>query len=303
MCISKVVGHTCGRCGRPAGGNGQLVGCRGRHVCHARSCPRCARRRSAQLLAWGAVLRETLATMSEWCSGVGLDYRPRLVTLTGVYDPSCEEDLTVAALRSRWAGLMDAWRLILKRERELAEDGGSPRHLGAWATVELAGTGHVHLHVLWFGPWVDLPQWISWGREAYPELGEVSDVRAADLDCIAEVAKYPAKIPGAMAADWIAGGECRTEDGRPGLLHPTLAARWEVALFGRRFGERYGSFRSLPHPEDTEVIEASPVPEAPCRVCGGIDWYAVSLSPRTWIRICRAAGVEPLGNPRAYMRC
>jgi hypothetical protein len=193
-CVHHVEGHICEDCGRPAPRNGQIKGRSSNGACHARVCPRCARRRSAQLKAWGEKLKGRIAELQAWCEAHKLDYRLRLVTLTDVYDPSDEACLTVDALRRRKQGLRSAWSEILERVRRVAkltgvydtwEDDAGTWHrkknqiraaenkehaaaIGSWSCVELAGRGHVHLHVAYFGPWVELHEHTS---EDGPEPG------------------------------------------------------------------------------------------------------------------------------------
>lgn len=208
-----------------------------------------------------------------------------------------------------------AWFVVERDPSRVARNARRAAYLGAWAAVELAGTGHVHLHVLFFGPWVELepwgkeyplfPGWIATGRRAYPELGDVADVRLADVSAVAEIAKYPMKGLGATASsfDWLSGdAEGRDDNGDPCLLHPVLAARWEAALLGRRVRDLYGSFRSVPEPEDdTDETEEEVPPSAPC-ACGAESWCPCEVSLKTWWRWCREAGVDPLAGMRAMKR-
>jgi hypothetical protein len=335
-CMHHVKGHICDDCGRPAEKNGQIHGRDRGSTCHARVCPRCARRRSAQVKAWAERLKGVVVEKDTWCRAHGLNYRLRFVTLTDRYDPSSDDDLSVSALRRRWDGLRSAWSEILDRVRRVEKlrdihdftfDEEKDRWrrrknpiraavqrehtaaIGAWSAVELSGVGHAHLHVLYFGPWVDLqpwtseagpePGWTTIGRRAYSRLGDVADVELADFDSIPEIAKYPMKMLGAnnKAAGWLAGESLTTEDGRPGLMNPELAARWEIALFGARIGDRYGSFRAIPAPEDEKITERSIRPTHVCEHCGADAWKLVSWPIPDWVRICKLADVQPFGRP------
>jgi hypothetical protein len=258
--------------------------------------------RSAQLRAWGKELQEHIAALSDTSEGAGVDFRLRLVTLTDVYDPSDEADLTVEALRRRVAGMREAWRVILASVR-----GSVARRvrkmIGSWSNVEMSGTGHVHLHILYFGPYVNLSEWVELGREGYDRLGDIADVRLADINTVAQLAHYPIKTPGGAASRWLAGAEAFDKDGRPALSHPRLVARWEIALFGVRTGDRYGSFRGVKAPENKIVSEKGARPVEPCPCCGSTNWMRVQCSFSDWVRTCDRHGVvEHLGNPRVVNR-
>jgi hypothetical protein len=141
---------------------------------------------------------------------------------------------------------------------------------------------------------------VTIGRRVYSNLGDIADVRIADVNAISEVVKYPAKTPGTnnAAAEWFAGEPLLTDDGAPGLIHPHLAARWEIATSGERIGDRYGSFRAVPPPENEKITERSGRPAHVCTHCGSDHWRKVVWPIPDWVRISRLAGVEPFGRPR-----
>jgi hypothetical protein len=352
-CITSVKAYSCHDCGTPAEQSGRLNGLKDEERCHARSCPRCARIRSAQLKEWGERLQANIACMFAASEAEKLGYRLRFVTLTTRHDPSDADDHTVERLTERLAGLRDAFAAIWKNEldkilsfdlwrpkaipfRELryyrkdrrlgpdkngneivlhkcpervAEQARLAAFLGAWCFVELAGSGHVHLHVLFFGPWVDLNTpagdfgaspagWLDVGRRAFPDLGEVADVRIADGSAVAELAKYPLKVPGAAALDWLAGVPLKAPDGSPGLIHPMLAARWEIALHGVRISDKYGSFRSVGG--DKQPIEPATAPATACPCCGAVAWLAIDLPLPLFLQLCETKSVaRPMGTIRA----
>jgi hypothetical protein len=323
-CMRRVEGRVCGPatdtlqgCGRPRTRgvfrmrpprHGRRVRAEYVHSaerCHLRSCPRCARIRAAHYHEFGAQLVELFGKnrdeqIAHWGS---YDYRPKLVTLTSVRDPADPAAHSVQAMKERIAGLNDALRAILAWVRAECRE---PGWIGAFRAVELAGSGHIHLHVLYHGPFVDLDRWIEVGRggftdrrgrrsPGFPELGSVGDVREADAATIAEVAKYPLKNPGSgeRAGEWI-GGEKRT------VIHPVLVARWEVATYNTRLVERYGLCRQVEAPDEDAENEETETPEdpiAPC-VCGCAETRIVVVPTRDWISLCRVAGVAPFGTPR-----
>ena len=282
-CMRRVEGRVCGDSADPAVGCGRPrtrgvfrmkaarrgARCRGsfehgNERCHLRSCPRCARIRAAAYHDFGSRLVTLFeANKAEQIARWGAnDYRPKLITLTARRDPADREAHTVEALKRRARGLRDAFRAIIAWDRDRVR---APEWVGAFVSLELAGTGHVHLHCLYHGPFVDTDEhnapveWIRVGRDGYTDrkgrvfpgyadLGYVGDVRKADPRAIAEVAKYAVKSPGTGsegAEAWI-GGRKKT------LMNPVLVARWEVATYGVRLCERYGLCRKVDPPEEDD---------------------------------------------------
>lgn len=300
-CLRGIVGDVC-KCGRPAEASAQLFGTPGHNQCHSRLCPRCARVRAAQMREWGGELEKFLPYLADTAEGEGVDFRLRFVTLTQEYRPFDADEMTIDALRERWRRMREAWRHILDRVRLSIASKRLRSLVGAWACVEMAGTGHVHMHVLYFGPWIDKDEWKAWGREVFPEFGHL-DPEEADASAIAHMCHYPLKGPGGRATRWFAGGKCVDDGGSPALIHPTLAARWEIAMFGRRIGDRYGSFRRVRSPDAIAITEEPARPARPCPSCGAVEWKRLWTTAADWVKRCDAHGVkEHLGNPRAVNR-
>jgi hypothetical protein len=275
-----------------------------RSRCHARSCPRCARIRAAHYHEFGERVAKLFdeyhdRQIQEWGTA---RYLPRHVTLTCQRDPSDPSAHTVEALRTRRAGMRDAWRAILAWLRE-----NNPRAewIGAFIADECSGTGHVHLHVLFYGPWVapaegDAPAvWTEIGRAGYtdkrrrawpgfPSLGFIK-AKGVDREAIREVAKYPLKSPGSgsKAEPWIAGKKLT-------VMHPRLVARWEIATFNARLVERYGLVRLVEPPEsdgegdeENEENTIAPAPAEPCPWCGCTSTRIVIMETADWIALSR----------------
>ena len=283
-CITAVVGHECQECGQPAEASGQLVG-RGDR-CGARTCPRCARRRAAAYRDLGERLqRRATPILPGWSW--------KMITLTAKYDPGDEDDLTIAALRDRYTGHRASFRMIFKRLQALA--GEDWRSVGGLCAVELAGTGNVHLHAVVLSPYIDKDDMALLAVTAWGGAGYV-DIREADAGAIGEVCKYPLKTPGGAGEAWIGGAKCFDRKGNPGLVHPRLAARWEIALLHRRVLDRYGSFRGVPLNEKAVTEAPSPLPAC---LCGALAWCKVIESPEKWIGRFRGTGQSALATPRA----
>jgi len=281
LCSHHVVGEIC-KCGCPRPGSGKLTEPSGGQPCHARSCPRCGRKKSAKMSRW---LDEIISTAPK-----NQRYQWRHIVLTAQYDPNAADDLTPSALRRRARGLRQAWRGVWR-------EFGSPAS-GAWVNLEIAGHGNVHLHALFYGRYVDHVDLQVEAFSAWEGAGfvSVSLVRGDDLASAAkEVAAYSVKSPGSNNADWIAG--LSTDEGRAKMINPRLAARWEVATFGQRLGDRYGFFRNVLEPDydwDTDRPEA----EAVCPSCGTIPNYRLKLSTTlTWVLLCKLYKVDAMGDP------
>jgi hypothetical protein len=272
--------------------------------CHARSCPRCARIRAANYRDFGARVAKLFDTlcdrqMQEWGSW---RYRARHVVLTVGRDVADPAEHTAVALRERREGLRRAWRAILAWLRDT-----NPRAewIGAFVSDECQGTGHVHLHVLFHGPWVKAAQgeapaeWTEIGRAGYTDarrihwpgyerLGYIKPRGIVGAVAIAEVAKYPLKTPGSgkHAESWIAGQ-------RRLVMHPRLVARWEIATFGARLVERYGIVREVPPPDNdgendgNEETEIPAPPREPCPWCGCCETKIVLFETADFLALAR----------------
>ncbi len=266
------------------------------------------------------MLGRALLKMQTEAVAAGLDYRARFVTLTAGaegsggawgYDCSNNQHMTSEAMRARVDGLRRSLNNILANERARAE---RPDLIGAVACPELAGVGHVHMHVVYFGPFVEVDRWRAWGRADYkdskgrirPGWGDLGDQLkpklVRDLGAVREVVKYPIKSPGSgpRAAQWLGDREARS------CVHPTLVARWEIATFGARMVVTWGSFRKLETATQKKArraerrkgsgISEELRPAVPC-VCGSTIWHVVNWSVVEWITVCNLAGVPPLGMP------
>jgi len=276
LCVTHVEGHVCAECGTPRPASGELRGAGGK-PCNARSCPRCARRNSMKLAHWGRDLVDKVVEVP--------GYEWRFITLTSQYDPTDPEAVTVEALQYRIAQLRKVWRAVWRRQ--LKRPGA-----GAWISFEMGLTGMIHIHALYYGPFVHGETFSSiaaatWERCRIKDITIVREPRGA----VAELLKYSIKSPGTRpeAARWFAG--------KPRLLgHPQLVARWEVATYGAHLNDRYGSFRDHGRPEDAERDEAV-VHNGPCVKCHTVGrWQRASWPIKAWIMFCHQEGVLAFGH-------
>lgn len=139
-----------------------------------------------------------------------LSWRWKLVTISPPWDPLDAGEYTPAGLRARVRAALESFKR--------AWDAGARAGGLAAATlrVEVSTFGHVHLHVLFRGPWID-QRW--WARQC----GCIVDVRALKGPRgVVEAVKYTLKMPTPTRGEWLSGDARR-------VPHPELAANWLVA--------------------------------------------------------------------------
>jgi hypothetical protein len=176
----------------------------------------------------------------------------KLVTFSPAWSPQDGREYTVAGLRRRVARCWAAWSRVWEAG---ARAGGLA---AATLRVEVSSRGHVHLHVLYRGPWV-AQSW--WARVS----GCMVDVRAVDdFGGIVEVVKYSLKMPTPSRAEWIAG------DARS-VPHPALAASWLLATRRVQLLRHVGVMRDAISAEEAageDMREEEPSAVCGCASCG-----------------------------------
>lgn len=186
-------------------------------------------------------------------------WRWRSLTLAVPWSPSDPESYTVGAMRTRLRTLWAQWRALWTWR--LAVGG----HASASVHAEISTGGHIHLHVLYRGPWVDAQSLEailldSWSET---EVGRVwvGEVYGTHGDASRECAKYVTKGSGPSSGRWMSGGPCVAID-------PVLAARWIRAQGKQQLARHYGRMRiaftaTRPVGRDSEVVDV-----CSCRACG-----------------------------------
>jgi len=218
-----------------------------------------------------------------------------MITLTAAYDPSDPADLSVEALRCRAVGLRRGWRAAWKAFADSSS--------AAFSSVELSAGGLVHLHALAYCTWVDNEDngiLMTAARKAFPGIGsirKVSAVEGGESGAVVEVAKYVTKSSGVSSGQWFAGNGLVE-----GVIHPHLAARWEIALYGMRVSEMHGCARGIDKPAADALLEGEGEPAdrgaESCAACGVVgDWWEWSGSVEEWARLCVEYDVRPWGRP------
>ena len=203
----------------------------------------------------------------------------KLVTVSPQWDPGNPLESTALGLAMR---LEDLWRRWRACWRSVASVEGLA---SAFAFVELSENGHLHLHALYFGPWISEAFW----RERAACMVDVKAMRAPPgtkpehaLESLArEAAKYVTKAPSPTRAEWIAG------DGTRSVVHPELAAAWVLAARHRKLSQPYGMAREALAIVRSREVEPHAEPEV-CGCCGSSDLALAELFPTE--RVARYLG-------------
>lgn len=293
----------CDVCGEARPGSGVVSP--GAEPCQMRMCGWCARRRSRELVAELVARIQAIRPREKWGW--------KFLTVQAAYDPTDAGDVSVEGLLSRVQGLKQALRFAwdpdrVYRERGVSRPRGEKGFLGwrlgqkgagLFVALELAGTGFVHAHLLYFGPYIAK----SWLEEALKEgdarCGHtwIAEVREGEeKDAVVEVAKYCAKLVSFLDEDWLRGEERK-------VLNPELAANYEAAVMGVHLAERYGCLRGPYEPVEVEEAQADlhqvereefdhDIECPSCRAKGKWRWGTRELS--AWVAECHAKGEAAL---------
>jgi hypothetical protein len=179
------------------------------------------------------------------------------LTLGMRWDVMDEANYAALGIRSRLVELQTRLRLLAKA---LSFEGCA----GSVASFEISPKGHVHVHLLTYGPWRD-PNWLnkqvfgdSWRADDRERLGTVrigkvvdranAELRARDprfpdivpspirsaKEALREIIKYSFKSPTPLRVEWLAGERAQ-------VTHPKLVAAWQVGAKGRQLRRCYGA--------------------------------------------------------------
>jgi len=285
-------------CGTPIPGTAKRHAVQ--YPCNNRVCPACARARSMKLLVWGKEIFEKVKEIK----GDNLnDHREyRLITFTNQYEKNLESSLTVKGFRERTAKMKEVWAGVWEALKERYG-----KQQGAFRSVECEGHGNVHMHVLHWGPFIEL-EWLQatvralFGHDQcsidLKGLQNKDGTPCANIDeqvtAAIEVFKYTVKMPGTKNGKWQGGG-------RWWIMSPVLMARWLMASHRQRLGERYGVFREVRRPDsipasEIEQITAAAEYDCHCPACGNTDlktWRPVKWPTGSWVAYAIANGIQP----------
>lgn len=287
LCGRFVKARACKCCGGARHGTGRpdpyAHDCR---PCNARSCPFCARRKARKQAAELAAQFEKIEVPTDSAYGA---FGWKLITLTTKRDPRDPEAHTPAALRSRVKTLAkireEVWHEWLGFRREGKRGGKVPiAGTALFWSIELAGTGHVHMHMIYLGPYIPKPLLDSLAAGVDESAGFTDVVERDSRKAAYEAAKYACKSPGGMAEDWLCGQKRE-------VMNPELAARWEIGTYALRMQGCKGLLYDMDVPEDDESDDASEPDDSAisCEGCGTVGkWFWKTFETQVWIRACHA---------------
>lgn len=212
----------------------------------------------------------------------------KLVTVSPPWNPSNPLESTPLGLAYRLEDLWQRWRACW------ASVASVEGLASAFAFVELSENGHLHLHAMFFGPWIAESYW----RERAQCMVDVKALRAAPgtkpahaIEALArEAAKYVTKAPSPTRAQWIAG------DGTRSVVHPELAAAWVLAARHRKLSQPYGMAREALAIVRAKETEPHAEPEV-CGCCGSANLALAELVATE--RVARYLGGQWAGAFRA----
>lgn len=193
-------------------------------------CPTCCRRRGRQMAAELLRHKERVPKVK--------GFRWRMLTL-----PVKNTGDAAADVRRLSQAFAKLWRVNLKRPGA-----------AAFRAIEFGAlTGNVHLHAVYYGPWIGQAElserWHQLTGDSY-----VVDVRAIEGNRrgISEVAKYAVKlfaVPADRAIDF-----------------------WQ-AIRGKQTTQRYGALRGLRSENPADEFEID------CELCGGTEYHYTAVAP------------------------
>lgn len=252
----------------------------------ARGDERLAHSHAARAL--GAEERRRIATRTEHGIKTLSSWGWKLVTVSPPRRPGDVRSYTPQGLRR---AIEDVFERVSKLWDEGLAYGGLA---SAVVRVECSSKGHVHAHVLYYGPWIVN----AWARSV---AGCIVDVRAVSEfqgdpsaapsgDALREALKYALKAPSVLRSAWLGGAAWR-------VTHPELAAAWMVATRNVQLTRYRGLVRDAlaaaevageTVPEDGPAEATAEAVEAPAHAC---PWCSAQLP-----RVGRLAPVEGIAR-------
>jgi len=174
------------------------------------------------------------ARLRRWATEAAraITWRWRLVTVSPPWDPRRGDAYAVEGLRARLADLRARCETIWSHAMSV---GGLA---AATVRVELSALGHVHAHVLYFGPYQHARHLsrLAGCHVDVRELRAQGDDLRAMRRAVVEATKYALKAPSGMRQQWVAGERWR-------VVHPELAAAWIVATRDQQLVTHRGTMR------------------------------------------------------------
>lgn len=222
-------------------------------------------------------MRELQKTMKNiTVNKVSNEWKWREWTIGTKWDPAKRSEYSVDVMRERVQVVKDVFKTLW---RQLSFGGVA----SAILSIEISMSGHIHGHVLFYGPYVPW-KWLSEeSQKVHHRAGKVTVALVSDRSkkrwdpekqdyipvlnsAIREAVKYAMKQPSVTHAEWIAGKKHMK------MMHPEVAANWTVATRSTRLKERFGLITEIPGPTPHEHKETT------CPICKNvISWMHFSL--------------------------
>jgi hypothetical protein len=281
--------RACGCCGTERDGSGSFAGTR--RTCKLTVCPTCGWVRAKKVSEFYLRASEVITAAPD----AAPDYRWQLLTLTTRYRPDLEEDVTWQALRIRA-------RLVAKAATKLWQKALKVSGGAMFRSTECSVRGHVHAHLLYFGPDVDesalsdLAQKLCGDGIGYIHKRPIEggDGKGNQFPFeVARAARYMAKGTSGYGAEFNEGyhGYDSNNINEVKTMHPKLAARWEVATQRIHMVQKYGAFRGLDYCRSDYRYEPPDDSKTACESCGKVgEWCDKFRKSEVWMQECHDRG-------------
>jgi hypothetical protein len=193
---------------------------------------------------------------------------------------------------------------LTKAIRAAWRSGLGRRGAGLRFAVEIAGSGFVHLHAIYYGPFV-VKSWLEDVlSRAYDQIGkswveEIGESQEEQFRAILEIAKYTTKAPSPLSEQWF--------DESREVINPVIAARWELATMALQLTGQLGVMRSSEkkkglaevQEQDREEDVEEKDRDVACEQCGEVGaWKWIKWPTMTWVRYCHDAGLKAFAGSR-----
>ena len=171
----------------------------------------------------------------------------KMVTIGAQWDPTDVFEYRVKALGERLDEVLKAFQRLLAAGADVGGLAAASLH------IEISLSGHIHAHVLYYGPFITQKWWqrnanvgakrrISVDVRAIYDKKNPQDRAVVTPDSItgglSEAVKYALKAPSMLDAGWVAGMY------RKRVMHPRMAARLQKVLRGVPTLRHYGLMRA-----------------------------------------------------------
>ena len=285
-CGQMVLVRTCDCCGEGRDGSGSFAGAH--RTCKLTVCPTCGWVRAKKVSEFYLRASEEITADAP----PGHDWQ--FFTVTTRYRPDLEEEVTHEALRARA-------RLVAQVGSKLWQKKLKAPGAAMFRTIECSVRGHVHAHLLYFGPPVDtdalttLAQKLCGDGVGYihsrpVEGGDQTGNQLPLSESVARAARYMAKGTSGYGAEFDEGHHGYEGDSSP-TMHPKLAARWELATVRLHLSQKYGGFRGLDYRRSDYSYEPPDDSEVACEHCGVVgEWSDSYQRSEVWMQDCHARG-------------